>query len=269
MKIAIWGTGPSGLLAAHAAHPAGHEVSLFSEGHISRLYGAQYLHEMIPGIPNLISADLDHEFRGTLEDYRKKVYNESYVDSVSPGEFTGTRKVYDIRDMYWKLISMYGKYVRRPYTISPGTLMGIDRNDIWSMTRWTNEYDMIINTIPRKALCVDPSHKFNEAKIYALGEAPDMGVTSPIQPERDMLLVCSGESADSWYRLSRIFGHTTVEWPGSRKKPPIKGVVSVYKPISTDCICWPELNHIGRFGRWQKGVLTHHAFEDALQLVTG
>ena len=76
---------------------------------------------------------------------------------------------------------------------------------------------------------------------------------------------CNGTRDVGWYRKATVFGHTTVEWP-IRRKPPVKGVVTVRKPLSTNCDCWlndriPVLR-VGRYGKWQKGYLTHHVVAD-------
>jgi hypothetical protein len=259
VKIAIWGSGPAGLLAAHAARINGHRPTIFSLGERSPLYGAQYLHEPILEMPEIPSVELDHQFRGDIDGYRRKVYDEQYVDSVSPEQFNGRQTAYDIRFAYDWLLSEYAP-ARVGHEIRADALMGLNRQDPWTMTRWSSTYDMVVSTIPRRQLCMNPEHKFNETKIYALGEAPEMGIISPIQCD-DNQLICSGSDNDSWYRLSRIFGRTTVEWPGNRSKPPIRGIVPVYKPVSTTCICWPEVLKLGRFGQWKKGVLTHHVFQ--------
>lgn len=51
MNIAILGCGPSGLVAAHAAMQINinKRVSVFSRNLRSPIYGAQYLHQPIPG----------------------------------------------------------------------------------------------------------------------------------------------------------------------------------------------------------------------------
>lgn len=262
MKIAIWGAGPAGMLVAHAAKRAGHDFLMYSNHGPSKLYGAQYLHSEIPGVM-AEGRMLEHQFRGTIEGYRTKVYDATEVTSVSPEQFTGHQMAWNIREAYEALMLKYYNRVM---------CMDINRNDLmglgggWPMHRWNAEFDMVVSTIPRDRLCVNPDHKFTSAKIFALGEAPELGMYSPIQPDSDMMLICSGDAADSWYRLSRIFGRTTVEWPGLRKKPPIKGVVEVNKPVDTTCDCWPEVHRMGRFGEWKKGVLTHHAFEQATAL---
>lgn len=266
VKIAIWGTGPAGLLAAHAASLNGHEFRCFGLGVKSELFGAQYLHKEIPGIPDIPRLMLTHEFRGDIDGYRRKVYDELYVDTVSPQTYTGTQLAYDIRYAYnWLFKQYWSSLVEHP--IRPGSLMGMDRSDPWSMVRWNHEYDMVISTIPRKRICVNPEHKFVDSRIWALGEAPEKGITSPIQPGQDNILICSGSEADSWYRLSRIFERTTVEWPGNRSKPPIRGIAEVFKPVSTTCECWPEVLKLGRFGQWKKAVLTHDVFDVMMELL--
>ena len=46
----------------------------------------------------------------------------------------------------------------------------------------------------------------------------------------------------------------------SDRKPPLEGVAAVRKPLTTDCNCHPDWLHVGRYGRWTKGVLSHDAY---------
>ena len=91
-----------------------------------------------------------------------------------------------------------------------------------------------------------------------MGSAP--GNTLPyVAP--DETVQCSGEYDTGWYRAATVFGHSTLEW-GQARKPPIAGVVRVSKPLSTDCTCLARGNvlRLGRYGKWEKGVLVHTAY---------
>jgi hypothetical protein len=78
-----------------------------------------------------------------------------------------------------------------------------------------------------------------------------------------MTVQCNSNDAPRWYRAANVYGYSTVEWPAG-PKPPWPGVVSVTKPLSTNCDCWvgKRFHRVGRFGRWTKGVLVHEAFFD-------
>lgn len=105
-----------------------------------------------------------------------------------------------------------------------------------------------------------------------MGDAPDLGQEVPIGiPENTVL--CNGSvDGPSWYRASNVYGYKTVEWPGSIKKPPYPGIARVKKPLTTNCDCEKFLEartiKVGRYGRWQKGVLSHEAFQDTLDALS-
>jgi hypothetical protein len=126
----------------------------------------------------------------------------------------------------------------------------------------TNEWERVFITVPAPDLCLG-SHRFEAQLVWAMGQRT--GSTDfPFQcPENTVL--CDGTREVGWYRMSNVFGHTTVEWARDRK-PPISGVVAVRKPVQTNCDCWtqdPRVRRLGRFGKWEKRVLVHHAYYEA------
>lgn len=255
--VLVLGSGPAGLLAAYAAEQNGYEVWIQSLGAAkSTMYGCQYLHEPIPGLHPRASV-IQHKFTGSVEGYRAKVYGMDWDGVVSPEQYSGDQTVYNIRDMYNSLWELYGHRVHAA-TVGPGGLMD-EEKDIRQM------FDFTFSTIPQRVLCYK-NHKFKSASIYAMGDSDDRKVPIPVE---DNTVHCAGERDISWYRASNVFGHSTVEWPSvGRKRPPIAGVVSVTKPISTDCDCFGWIHRIGRYGQWKKGVLSHHAYHDAHYLMT-
>ncbi len=92
-----------------------------------------------------------------------------------------------------------------------------------------------------------------------MGDSPDRAV--PYEAAEGVIRY-NGDSEPSWYRISKMFGYTTVEWPGHAAKPPLNDVARVAKPLSHDCDCFPGVIHLGRMGRWQNGRLVHHVFAD-------
>jgi hypothetical protein len=124
----------------------------------------------------------------------------------------------------------------------------------------------IINTLPRRLLCVVPSlHTFTGTQIWAHGETH---FQPPVLKMPDMEIHYNGEPSPTWYRASRVFGDTTVEWPGNLRKPPVQGVKRVTKPLATNCTCWQgHVHHVGRFGQWQKGVLLHHVQQQVTDIL--
>lgn len=189
---------------------------------------------------------------GTVDEYRRKVYGDIPLPPVSPQQFLGERPAWDIRAAYAELWDEYCGL------ISNQRLTNLSVPEI--MKGW--KPDLIINTIPAKALCDEPfRHSFTEQACYAMGDAPALGQRVPI-PTEPFTVVCDGTKDAGYYRKANVFDHATVEWPGNRKRPPIEGVVGFSKPLSTNCDCWPEVHRAGRHGLWKKGILVHHVYSD-------
>jgi hypothetical protein len=266
MKIAIFGSGPSGLIAAHAVASLGYatpwEVDIFSKGDKSPLYGCQYLHQPLPAIDCGEGVTVKYELVGTPELYHRKVYGEQRVSSVSPEEYGGEHQAWDIRYVYDQLWDAWFGRIKTGIIDHPG------EDSVFEYI--LGSYDKVISTIPRKAWCVnEEQHKFSVSEIYALGDAPDIGVRTPFRNNLDNSVVCNSLSDVGWYRMSRVFDFNTIEWPGE-KKPPVARIAKVMKPLSTNCDCYAKTDDdvswgerilfVGRYGEWKKGVLAHEVY---------
>lgn len=265
MKIAIFGSGPSGLAAAHAARLTGiayEHVDIFSHGRKSRLYGCQYLHAPLSELDLGEPVTVKYKLEGSPEMYQRKVYGEQAVQRpVSPDELGSEHQAWDIRRAYDILWDFWEDRLKRAI---------IAGHEIQSpaFKDFLGTYDIVISTIPKTEWCIDPQHNFLSSKIWAIGDAPDMGISTPFKVAEDNSVICNGMVDVGWYRASRVFGYNTVEWPG-RRKPPVQDIVEWRKPISTDCDCWDELGKIafmGRYGEWRKGVKVHEVFSRSMQL---
>lgn len=259
MRIAVLGCGPAGLMAAHAAVIEGHEVEIISKRRKSEMFGAQYLHKQIPSLPDVPSGIVIYQLRGgTPEDYRLKVYGHEFGGTVSPQEFGEPHDAWDIRATYNHLWKLYFERIKSAEW---------DRGNSHILTeRIVVNFDMVISSLPRPVLCFNPQHQFAAQRVWAVGDAPERGIFVPFRLE-DMQVICEANPEIGWYRASNIFGYGTVEW-SLKKKPPVAGVAEVVKPLATDCDCWPMINHVGRYGRWKKGVLSHTAYFDTLSYLS-
>jgi hypothetical protein len=252
-KVAIFGCGPAGLLAAHACALAGVDFVVLSRKEPSKLYGAQFLDKQISNIP-APQQQIDISLHGTLNGYRHKVYGPDYVGPISPQEFVGRRTVTDIRTVYRQLWAMYGDSVKD---------IEFDRNNYRQLAEsMVAENIDVFSSIPADSVCVNPGHGFDARLIYAIGDAPDLDIRCPIRVPPGHF-VYSGQDWTGWYRAANIFEHCTVEWPARKglKKPPLSNIAIVRKPLSTNCTCYPLVHRIGRYGEWKKGVLAHTAFD--------
>ena len=81
MRVAVLGSGPAGLLAAHACVQQGVEPKIYSLKEKSLMFGAMYLHEPIPDLndPDRPDHDIMIVKEGTREGYAKNVYGDKNV----------------------------------------------------------------------------------------------------------------------------------------------------------------------------------------------
>lgn len=255
-RVAVLGCGPSGLFAAHAFCDAGWDVTIYSKKRKSHMFGAQYLHSPIPGLPEH-RIRVDYGLVGTVEGYRDKVYGPNAKVQASPETLLGHHPAWDIRAAYDAAWERYEHLVVAA-DITPGWLSGEFGNP-----EAAKHWRAIVSTVPAPLLCSE-EHDFLSQKIWAAGDAPELGRYCPITvPESTV--ICNGDPDNAWYRAARVFGHTTAEWPHDRK-PPLNGLAEVEKPISTNCDCWPSITRLGRYGAWQKGILTDEVYVRASKL---
>lgn len=259
--VAVLGCGPAGLAAAHAATVAGFAVHVYSKPTRSELHGAQYLHHPIPGMTSTAPRRVTVDLVGSHEDYRRRVYGvqADAVPSVSTEDLPPEHDAWDIRSTYDNLWLAYG------HRVIGGIISPLWLHSLLSGTT----YDVVFSTVPAPALCSNTEHTFASQDVYALGDAVSRGEAraSRVVNVADEHILCNGNGLASWYRAARVFGHTTVEWPiGADAEPLLLGGVRVRKPLETTCDCFPEVTRLGRYGQWKKGVLVHHAYEEALDV---
>lgn len=268
-RAAILGCGPAGLFAAHALIGNGWEVTIFSKKRKSHMFGAQYLHSPIPGLTESDGVEVAYRLvGGTADEYRAKVYGPNPV-TTSVETLGKTHQAWDIREAYDNAWDRYSHLVRET-NVTPewlGAGSGEEAGTFLAASYW----DIVISSIPMPNLCYrKDDHQFHATSIWAIGDAPARGQYAPYRAPANTI-ECNASRDVGWYRASNVFGHVTVEWPG-RSKPPLPAVAEVSKPISTDCICYRgremgfKFMPIGRYGQWSKGILSHHAYTQAVQL---
>lgn len=260
MKVLVLGCGPAGLMATHAAAQSGADVLVYSRKRKSELFGAQYLHKPIPDVtdPNRMR-EIRYLLQGSITDYRAKVYGPDYRGQVSPDHYEGDHVAWDLRATYNDLWEAYGNYVQD---------MSLNFEVVHDLIAHVRP-DVVLSSIPKKWLCQNEKHDFTAEMVWAIGDAPERGVFCPVEVPPNVVL-CNGRKEPSWYRASNIFGHKTAEWAHD-KRPPYGSPAEVVKPLTNDCDCFDgyevPIHGVGRYGMWQKGILTHDAYETAKTVV--
>lgn len=267
LKVAVLGCGPAGLLAAHAAEMFGCKVDIFSKKRKSTLYGSQYLHEYIPGIISQEEGEpIKYITHGTPEEYRRKTHGKWWDGIIAPEDFETDHMAWNIREAYDRLWRTYSDRVTDITFPDPKE---------WPPYEYVrahceiDRYDLVVSTVPRTLWKVE-GEEFIYSEGWAVGDAPEKGRFVPFRCD-DNTIVCDGTDNVGWTRLSRVFGYTTVEWPHHVSKPPVTGVVRVTKPLryaanGSDNPANSFL-HVGRYGKWEKGVVVTDAFNEVIKKV--
>lgn len=246
------------MFAAHAFTTNGWTVDIHSVNRRSEMFGAQYLHMAIPGLSLPEDyREIQYTLQGTVEGYGEKVYGSRQGLVLSPEQFQGAQDVWDIRAAYYRAWDLYQDKVHA-VKITPA----------WMRSVLNGGYQRIIISIPAPSLCDADLHQFVAQKVWAIGDAPERGVTCPVRVAPETV-VCDGTRDVGWYRASNLYGYCTVEW-GESRRPPIPTAAEVLKPISTTCDCWLDsdgrVTRVGRYGTWTKGALSHQAYITAESL---
>lgn len=259
-RVVVLGCGPAGLMAAAAADLKRHPVTILSRKRKSPLWGCQYLHGHIPGYTPEGRVNVWYGLQGTVEGYRQKVYGEEYDGTVSPEELGGDHWAWDLRRTYDNLWAVFEQY-----TADVPILDG--HHAAAFLEDFLKAGDIVISTIPRIVMCANRKHVFDSRQIWAMGDSDEQRV--PVRPDGENTVMCNGDPGVGWYRASSVFGYATVEWPWRNgRRPPFEGVALVDKPIMTDCTCLPDVHYVGRYGKWEKGVLVHQVYDEVQALLT-
>lgn len=276
LDIGVLGCGPAGLLAANAASAMGHGVTVFSKGkERSYIAGAQYLHEplMESAGERLPDTYIRISKEGTQEGYATKVYGlpdapvswQRYEEGEYPA--WNMRAVYDALWDVWK-----DRMVDA--TLTPRIAQRVASEGVLEVGGHEWRKDAWISTVPLAALCrrngdkriePGPEHSFMAQRVHI---AQDENYGNHDDPS---FIVYNGEDHPSWYRRSVIFGCEAVEWSGIGPKPPVDNVVTITKPLASNCDCFDEatvpIMLSGRYGAWHKEFLSHHVQQDTVKFL--
>ena len=241
-QVAVLGCGPAGLLAAHAVTFTGREVVIYSRKQKSPIGGAQYLHRPIFAIANKKEAEtVRFVKRGSAAIYAQKVYGDMSAPTSWDTYEEGEHQVWNMRSAYAALWDMYEDCI-------------VDTEINPDFVHELSKKVEVISSVPKKVICPNPQNYTWRSQPVWIEYGQNVYCEAG-----DMEIVMSGRKADAWYRSSNIFGWKGVEW--SRPEP---GAVEITKPLSTNYPDPPGVVSVGRYGKWKKAELIHHAFEDVL-----
>jgi hypothetical protein len=253
-------------MVAHAAMLNGWDFRIYSRKVKSSLYGAQYLHQPIPELDCGFPHTVRYTLRGTAEQYRRKVYGDEWDGTVSPEDFIESHSAWDIREAYDHLWREYHGEIQHFEIFASGPT---SETAILAASVVRKRHDLVISTVPRK-LWAEPGDVFESTKVWALGDTEMPRVEPAYRPE-EFTVLCEGDPKVPWYRVSNIFGYCTIEWPwhtrdGVLGGTPHPGASIVDKPLRHSSRGSSDFIHLGRFGAWRKGYLSHEAFFEAMKV---
>lgn len=251
MTTAILGSGPAGLLAAYACYSRGEPASIFSHPVKSRLGGAQFLHEPIPGLTTDSPQQLRYTLYGDPAVYQQKVYGDNpnvrfvSMSFLKDGQLVPCWSLRDVYDGLWEKFQ--------------GQINPVDINPIWLRDE-AERFDRVVVAMPLDSICLPWSnHEFHRHQVQIHNHNISYLPSNTI--------VYEGTKNKSWYRQSRIFGVGSTEY-GMGVSPPGLDLVTITKPLFTNCSCWPDFIRVGRYGKWSKGVLAHDGYQTMMEALS-
>jgi len=243
-KVGILGCGPAGLLAAYAAECEGADVRIYSKKAKSKIHGAQFLHDEIPGFEMIPSTTVRFDHVGSPDGYAKKVYGvHGGIIKTSFGKYGEPITAYSMTHLYDRLWKMYVDRI---------TDFDLSREIVDAIEDVGN--DLNVSTVPAPLLCMDPDEHFFDSQPFWIWNVP-VGETPILSGN---LIVYNGDQGTPWYRTSRLFGRSFIEYGHNSIHP--DGCVPARKILQTNCDCRPKWLKTGRFGKWERGVLVHDAY---------
>jgi hypothetical protein len=222
----------------------GHVPHIFSRMQKSVIPGSQHLQAAIPGVTSEYPRQPVLFVRmGTKETYAEKVYGDPYhpcgwpaYDGVSP-----SWSVFEAYDLLWERFKgrVIDENVTREYLA-----------DI------SKAYDLVLSTLPLPPLCENEKHEFKSVPYWIL---PRM---TPADDAHREVVVYNGLPDDPWYRWSILGRKESLE-----STTPLMYAQQGLKAISNNCDCHPRVKRLGRWAQWKHGVLLHHAYQEAREIL--
>jgi hypothetical protein len=246
--VAVLGCGPAGLFAAKAIELCGGFPVLVSKKQKSQIYGAQYLHAAIPEFSEPVPSRIEGIKIGLGEHYARRVYGDSSM-KTSWDRLKASSPCWSLSDAYDRAWDHYeGGIVDSE----------LDASDVGEFSAG---FPLVISTVPRWSTCYG-GHNFESIDIVVEPIVIDVPFSS------ENFVAYNGMRHGDWYRTSRIFGYESTEYIKTQNTEPSADAKYGIKIVGNNCDCHPNVVFAGRFGLWQRGVLTHHAFSRAVEAYT-
>jgi hypothetical protein len=237
------------LFAAKAIKECGGQPVIISKKVKSEQYGAQFLHRPLRGLTDDQPINV---IRGVTLGYEDKYALRVYGNSK---EQTSWRKVKNWQ-YAWDLRRAYDRAWEEFEVGIADLTVGADE-----VGELSAQFKLVISTIPRWSICIG-RHDFESIPILVDRHVVNIPYAS------ENFICYNGMHNGEWYRTSKIFGHESTEYIAHRDMQLQVGMAAGFKVVGHNCDCHPNVVFAGRLGRWERGILTHHAYEAAVEAYT-
>jgi hypothetical protein len=258
MKIAVLGAGPSGMMAAHASSQYGHYVDIldWNPSQSRRNSGVYFLHDdcdlaldshsfhqRVLGIGGMTYNDIGQAYGEKV--YGKRVGKVSVLSAIVEKEVRG----YSAGQAINRLWDLYGNQIQNREI----------RRGMYDVEDLLGVYDKVISTIP--AYVLFPEKEFDSVATW---------IKVGIAPPSEHFIFYNLNPHCPWYRCSGMFGVFVQEY-GFDFSPPenwddTQYQYRVVQKVIGEGIVSPFKNLLltGRYGAWNKRILTHNVYEEVL-----
>lgn len=250
MRIAVVGAGPSGLMAAWAAMQQGHSVDLFDKNHevVARSHGVFYLHDPcdLPTLPRqeMITGVMGYYYQNMLDwsEIRRRYAQKVYGDPDQAVSIDSS-----VRTIYHAGVAIQWLKELLTPRIFAEAISGYK-----GLLDLLQTYHRVIVTAPARAFL---GGDFKSSTVWV--RHAEVGQVA----ERGFCFYNVGEA--NWCRWSCSFGVMATEYMTQ-----VPGSIQVRKVITADRKLFEaapsEILWTGRYGAWDKSLLTHTTYRDVL-----
>jgi len=249
LRVCVIGCGPSAMMIGHAAEQLGVPFRFIAPKQRSFISGAQYLHRDVGDrVDGISPSTVRYVRRGSSDVYQHKIYGRRLPPDLetSWAKFPDEVSAWPLVDIYEHLWNKYQDLID-------------DRSLTFDEAAQLGTQELTFNTAPLNVLTAGRGFVFHTEQVVI--------VHSIAYVPFGNCIVYNGLPTHAWYRSSDLWGHMSVEFPGSVRLPDTLrhrfSCRTIQKPLRSNAVV-PNVIPSGRYGRWEKGVLVDESYFQAI-----